>query len=305
MLGMRAVNLRSIDLNLLMPLYALLKERSVTRAGQEIHLSQPATSRALERLRDLLADDLLIRSRGKYQLTTRGESLLQELELVLPRLERLWRGEPFVPSHSTERLRLCMTDFACSLLLPRLMRILGKAAPAIRIEVIPWQEHRFESAAAGSLDLVFSPIAAPASLHVERLFEESFVCLVAEDHPFRRKQFGLKNYLEHSHIAIETQAGQQTFVDRPLAEAGYRRRITLQVPFFSSGVLALPGTQLVLTAPRRLARDLAGKSGVRTIQAPSEIHGFPYSMMWHPRLDNEPLHLWFRQIVQQVCAELG
>ncbi|MFT4112437.1 MAG: LysR substrate-binding domain-containing protein [Silvibacterium sp.] len=301
---MRPVHLRNLDLNLLLPLYALLKERSVTRAAQQVNLSQPAMSRAFERLRELLEDELLAGRRGGYELTARGSVLLRELELLLPRLEQLWAGESFAPERSRERVRLSMTDFAASLLLPGLMRMQQERAPGLRLEIAPIQDRSFEDVEAGRADMIFSPLDAPSALRVEVLFEEYFVCLVAKEHPFAGKRFALREYLAQGHIVIDTEAGRQTLVDRPLAEAGHHRRGVLHVPFFVPGVLALENTRLVLTVPRRLAKLAARHARVRTIEPPKEIRGFSYTMSWHPRLEQEPLYAWFRERVREVCAKL-
>jgi DNA-binding transcriptional LysR family regulator len=299
------MHLRNIDLNLLLHLQALLEERNVTRAGRRVHLSQPAMSRALERLRELLGDDLLIRAEGEYQLTPRGMNLRRELDLLIPRLEELWSGRAFAPHLATGRVRVAMTDFASVLILPALMQDLGKLAPGLHVEIVSWQERAYEDLVAGKVDLVFSPIAAPPPLHVEPLFEERFVCLVAAKHPHSGKSLSLKQYLRHSHIAVETQGGQQTFVDRPLAEAGHRRSIALKVPFFFPAVRALENTELILTSPGRLAREAVSRYRIREVEAPAEIPGFRYSMMWHPRLHGEALHEWFRGVVLKACKNLA
>jgi DNA-binding transcriptional LysR family regulator len=304
MVNMCAVHLRNVDLNLLLPLQALLEERSVTRAGKRVHLSQPAMSRALERLREVLADDLLIRSHKEYQLTARGAELLNELDLLLPRLEQLWSGKEFSPQMTTGRVRLAMTDFASALVLPRLMHELGQMAPGLQVEIAAWHARSFEDVISGRIDLIFSPLAAPPPLNVELLFDERFVCLIALEHPFKGKALSLKQYLQCSHISIETQIGQQTLVDRPLGELGYRRQVGLRVPFFIPGIMALENTELVLTSPLRLAREMSSRYRVRMVKAPGEIPGFQYSMVWHPRLHSEALHSWFRSVVQQACASL-
>src|SRR5438309_8923561 len=107
---MREVHLRNVDLNLLHALHALLEERHVTRAAKRCFLSQPAMSRALERLRDSFDDELLIRVGRQYERTVRGERLLRELESLLPRLELLLKGVQFDPAQSEERCRVTMTD---------------------------------------------------------------------------------------------------------------------------------------------------------------------------------------------------
>src|SRR5712672_306359 len=115
---MREVHLRNLDLNLLIPLHALLEERHVTRAAKRSFLSQPAMSRALERLREMFGDALLVRSGRGYERTVRGDSLLRELQSLLPRIESMVRGEEFDPGRSQERFRLAKTDHTSITLLP-------------------------------------------------------------------------------------------------------------------------------------------------------------------------------------------
>src|ERR1700741_2582055 len=107
---MRDVHLRNLDLNLIYPLHALLEECHVTRAAKRSFLSQPAMSRALERLREMFGDPLLVRSGRVYERTVRGERVLRELESLKPRLEAMVRGEEFDPAQSQERFRVAMTD---------------------------------------------------------------------------------------------------------------------------------------------------------------------------------------------------
>ena len=298
------MDLRSIDLNLLLPLHALLEERNVTRAGGRVNLSQPAMSRSLERLREIFADDLLVRTRGEYQLTTRGNALLQELELVLPRLEQLWSGQAFSPGATKGRVRLAMTDYAATVVLPRLLPELNKVAPGLRLEINTWQARSVEELTSSKLDLLFSPLAIPTPLHVELLFEEKFVCLLAQEHPWKRKSLPLEQYLHYAHISVENEPRQQNLIDRPLAEAGHRRTIVVHVPYIIPAVLAMEKTNLVLTTPSRVAKVVMGRYRVREVSAPAEIRAFQYAMVWHPRLETEPLHSWFRSVVRQVCAGL-
>ena len=197
-----------------------------------------------------------------------------------------------------------MTDFASALILSRLMHELGQMAPGLQMEIVPWHDRTFEDVIGGKIDLLFSPLAAPPPLNVELLFDDSFVCLLALNHPFKGKALSLKQYMQCFHIAIEVQIGQQTLVDRPLGELGHRRQIALRVPFFIPGIMALENTELVITSPARLAREMASRYRVRMVKAPAEIPGFQYSMMWHPRLHSEALHSWFRSVVRQACASL-
>ena len=110
MIVMRDVHLRNLDLNLIHPLHALLEECQVTRAAKRSFLSQPAMSRALERLRDMFGDPLLVRNGRGYERTVRGERVLRDLESLMPRLEEMVRGEKFDPASSQEVFRVAMSD---------------------------------------------------------------------------------------------------------------------------------------------------------------------------------------------------
>jgi DNA-binding transcriptional LysR family regulator len=298
MVFMHPVHLRNIDLNLLAPLQALLEERNVTRAAKRINLSQSAMSRALERLRELLGDDLLVRTEGKYQLTPRGSALFEELASLVPRLEQFWASEAFSPATTQGRIRLAMTDYAATVLLPYLTAECERTAPGLTLEITPWCERSYEELSAATIDLVFSPLAVPGLFRVETLFEEEFVCLIGEQHPFKQKTLSLKRYLSSRHLSVETQPKQQNLIDRPLAESGLRRRITLHLPYLLPALRTLENTELILTTPSRLAKEAIGHYRIRQIKAPPEIPTFRYSIIWHPRLERDPLHFWFRNLVR-------
>src|SRR5580692_3881928 len=136
---MQKQNLRGLDLNLLVPLQALLEERSVTKAAMRVHLSQPAMSRAFERLREAFSDDLLIRSGKKYALTPRAAALLEELTLLLPKVESLWQRKPFSPASATGCMKLAMTDQMTIFLFPELIATLSREAPDVAVQLLPWQ----------------------------------------------------------------------------------------------------------------------------------------------------------------------
>jgi DNA-binding transcriptional LysR family regulator len=298
---MRNAHIRNLDLNLLQPLRALLEERHITRAARLCFLSQPAMSRALERLRGMFGDPLLIRSGRSYERTVRGERLLQEVQSLIPRLEAMVRGERFDPSRSSERFRLAMTDHASMIILPALMNQIRAIAPNVRVEASVWNNRRYEEVAAGRLDAALSAEAAPPFLETEVLFNVDFVCLVGSARQVRSRRLTLKQYLQLPHVLIDTWDGQQTLVDRPLAQLGVKRPIALSMPFFVPAVFAIAHTDLILTIPRKLAEITAAVAGVRMIEAPREIEAFPYFITWHSRVASEAAHVWFRQLLRAAA----
>ena len=304
MFVMRSVDLKRLDMNLLHALRALLEERHVTRAANRVFMSQPAMSRAFERLREMFGDSLLVRSGRGYQRSVRGEQVLRELESLIPRLEALVRGEPFEPSRSQERFRVALTDHVAAVLLSPLLERVRTAAPNARVDVSVWRRQMYDHVAAGRLDAAISAEAAPASLESEVLYEEDFVCLVGSAQRVGTRRFTLKQYVDLPHAVVETWEAQQTPVDRPLAELGLKRRAPLHIPFFVSTALAIARTDLTLTLPRRLAKRIGPVAGVRMVEPPREIKGLTFLMVWHARLTTEPAHAWFREQLLMVARTM-
>jgi DNA-binding transcriptional LysR family regulator len=295
---MRPVQLRNVDLNLLVPLKALLHERNVTRAAERVNLSQSAMSRTLDRLRSELDDELLVRVGRNYELTPRGSALLGELGQILPRVARLWAGEPFSPAQSEANIRLAMTDDASSVVLPPLAEVVGRLAPGITLEVVPWHERTHEDNLA--THLIVSPLVAPSTFRFEPLFEDNFVCVAGRKLKRRKGAISMKEYLSFRHIAIETQPKQQNLIDRSLAEAGSRRLVAVHLPYFQAAIRVLETTDLVLTMPARIADPMLAALDFPLLEAPKEIPHIRYSMVWHPRFDTDQLHTWIRETVRQI-----
>jgi DNA-binding transcriptional LysR family regulator len=298
---MREVHLRNVDLNLLHALYALLEERHVSHAAKRSFLSQPAMSRALDRLRETFGDPLLVRTGRVYERTPRGERVLRELESIMGRLAAMVQGEEFYPARSQERFRVAMTDHGSTILLPALLERVRKAAPHARLEISAWRTQAYEDVAAGRIDLALSAEAVPPTLESEVIFNLDFVCLVGSTQPVRKRRFTLKQYLQLPHALVETLGGQQTMVDRPLAQLGVKRRVALRLPFFLPAIFAIAKTDLVLTVPRKLAKITAPIAGLRVVEPPREIEAFPYFFAWHSRLSTEPAHAWFRDQVRAAA----
>ena len=301
---MRDTHLRHVDLNLLLALQALLEERHITRAAKRCFLSQSAMSRALERLREMFGDTLLIRSGRAYERTSRGDSLLRELQSLLPRLESMVRGEKFDPKRSQERFRLAVRHHASITLIPPLIRRIRTDAPYVKLDVSEWEERAYEAVSSGRLDAALSAEHPPSSLESAVLFQVDFVCVVGAAQKVHSRRFTLAQYLDLPHVAVETWAGQQTPVDLPLAQFGAKRDVVVSVSFFSAAIFAVANTDLVVTVPRRLTKIVQPLNGVRLVEPPKEIKPFPYFMTWHSRLNEEPAHVWFREQVRVAARTI-
>src|SRR5260370_13261380 len=199
---MPGVHLRNVDLNLLLALHALLEERNVTSAAERCFLSQPAMSRALDRLRETFGDPLLVRTGRLYERTPRGERVLRELESIMGRLGAMVQGEEFSPARSQERFRVAMTDHGTTILLPTLLERVRKAAPHATLEVSAWRTRSYDDVVAGRIDLALSAEAVPPTLESELIFNLDFVCLVGSGQPFRSRRLPLRQYLQRQHALV-------------------------------------------------------------------------------------------------------
>lgn len=294
-------NLSHIDLNQLLALQTILEERHITRAAARASLSQPAMSRVLGRLRAALGDDLLVRSGMGYERTPRGDRLLQELEVLLPRLNAAIGGNDFDPSTSQQRFRVTGTDYAAAVIVSGTVRLCRKSAPGVRVEVVGWTEDSYRYVEMGRCDValgVGSVPIPPKGLKVEVLYQEHFVCLMSADTQFKGKRFSLDEYLRHPHAVVATAEGQQTMIDRPLADLGKARDVVLQSPYFMATALNIVGTDLIFTVPMRVALALSKLANFRQILPPQEIADFPYTMIWHPRFGGDSGHAWFRDQIR-------
>ena len=299
---MQWLHLSRLDLNLLVALHALLEEGNVTRAGKRISLSQSATSRVFARLRADFGDELLVRRGRAYERTARGERLLFELRGLLPRIDKLGQGDTFDPATANHVFRVTGTDYAAAVIVAELVRRCRRPAPGIGVEMIGWSPESYRQVEAGHCELalgVGSVPAPPESLRVEVLYEEAFVCLLDAGSRPSKRHFTLDEYLDRPHVCFTMLDGQQALVDRPLADLGKTRTVVLRSPYLVASALAVAGTDLVLTIPRRLVALLSGMgSQFRQVEPPGEIGRFPYVMVWHPRLDADPAHRWLRQQVR-------
>jgi DNA-binding transcriptional LysR family regulator len=290
--------IESVDLNLLGPLNALLEERHVSRAADRLRMSQPAMSRALQRLRATLGDELLVRGPGGYQLTPRAEQIQAELQHALPRLEHVFSGEAFDPATAARAFRLAGTDYTVSVLSGAVLRQIFQQAPGSTLRFERWHHGVFSDAEHGMIDLLIHGGAAPPPLRSRVLFEEGYACLVASGHPLaQRSAVSLNDYLQCAHIVIDVTDGRQGHVDRTLESLGCPRRATVTVPYHAAAAAAVGGTSLVATLPSSFATRHAKPGLTEVIPVPEQIGTMDYAMSWHPRLDNDAAHRWLRDTI--------
>jgi DNA-binding transcriptional LysR family regulator len=320
---MRYTHIRNADLNLLVAFQALMEERSITGAARKMFLSQPAMSRVVDRLQEILGDELLVRTPSGYEPTHRALTVYAELEQILPRVDAVLRGTQFDPSEETAVFRLSASDYGTGVIVPRLMTLLGQQAPKITIQVVPGHT-RFERLDRNEVDLILSDDAqlanwsskAAQALRSESLSPCELVCLVRAGHPAVKRPLTLRRYLKCQHLELawgeELAPGglsfageQQTVVARVLNPLGKRRDVRLRIPYPLAVGVVLEGTDLVATVPSIVAVRLAARTRTVMIPAPPELRKlrFTFNQIWHPRNEANPLHKWLRSLISQIARE--
>ena len=296
-------DLRRIDLNLLVILDALLDERHVSRAAERLAMTQPAVSHALNRLRNLLDDPLLVRVGNQMQLTRRAFDLAGPLREILGGVRRLVLGDDFDPASAELELRMGMSDYGTWVVLPALLPILRREAPGIHLDVR--QASRVgmaEQVAGGELDgaLGVFPIL-PEGLRVQQLFEERFVCLCSREFLGERQRLGLDEYLAAPHLRVALQQSPAEEIDSHLEKLGRRRQVAATVPHFSVAPSLLAGTDLVLTiAARMLPDDLEGH-GLASFEPPLKLAPFDFVQIWSETSEDDPARRWLRTKLAQAA----
>lgn len=304
---MTRVHVAALDLNLLRHLDALLDEHHVTRAAARAGLTQSAMSRSLAKLRAQLGDALLVRGAGGLVLTPRAEELRAPLHRALDDLGALLGPTPaFDPATAARSFTMAMADYGQAMLLPPLLARIRARAPGVEIVVISSDPDVSSSLDGGQVDLAFGPKRAGGAATVWRkLFHEEFVCIARRGHPGVGARLTLARFLALPHVSITPGNRPGTPTDEALARQGRRRHVAVRVPTFLMAPILVATSDLIGLYPARLASRAATMLPLTVHPPPFPLAGFDFHLAWHERHRHDPGHIWFRQQVMAVTADLA
>ncbi|WP_354057562.1 LysR family transcriptional regulator [Bradyrhizobium sp. RT6a] len=299
------MNLNSLDLNLLTALDALLREASVSRAALRIGLSQPAASHALQRLRDIFGDPLLVRTGARMELTPRAQALRAPLAQALDQVRGLFLSDEFDAARSERQFRLMMPDLAVELLMPPLMEKVTRLAPNVRIDVVPWRGPAiFHAEFARTIDLVISIGNAFKGFHRQLLYTDSDALAVRRGHTMATKLRRRETFLAARHIGVVIRGQPEDLIDTWLRTKGIDRHIALVVPGYLEALHVVARTDLVAFVPRRLIAALSKQLGLVTVTPPLDP-GIDEQFMFYPtRAQMDPGSIWLRRLMLETGREL-
>lgn len=302
------MNLAGIDLNLLVVFNAVMDERSATRAGRKIGMSQPAVSNALNRLRHLMRDDLFVRGPEGMRPTARALELEVPVRRALSELEDALDPVSFDPAHAERTFTIATNDYMTMTLLPYLAGYLVAEAPGVNIHTSPIEGRLFEKLDAQEADYGIMALSdVPDRFGRIDVGSDHFVCMMRKDHPLARyHDIPLEEYAAARHLLVSHRGDAHGFVDDELANMGLSRRIVIVVNHFGSAPMIISSSDLIVTVPSRMAEKCTQFFDLHVVPSPisppaNMIGGV---LVWHKRLTNHPAHSWFRQMILRAGRDL-
>ncbi len=299
------MDIRNVDLNLLVALDALLAERSVSRAAVRLHLSQPATSAVLARLRELFGDPLLLGSARGMLPTPRALELLGPVKQVLDEIDAIIQPRTaFDPDSAEHTFTLSASDYVEYALLPTLVDYIERHAPRVRLAVRPLDLQTLtKQMETGEVDICIAGLQnAPAGLHQQPLYTERIVSVVRRKHPGVGAHLTLEKFCSLEHILVSVRgSGFSARIDEALATLGRKRRGRLAVPHFLLVPEIVARSDMISALPERLALGYANK--LRILEPPVKLDGFTVGQIWHERNQREPAQVWLREVVLKLAQK--
>jgi DNA-binding transcriptional LysR family regulator len=306
-----------VDLNLLVYLDALLKERNVTKAAHQLGLSQPAMSNGLRRLREVFEDPLLIRTSDGMTPTERAQELQPTIREVLATIDKAVQPKTEFDAMTSDRVfRIMASDYAEPTLIPPLVERLRKEAPGISLDIMTPSDVDFYDVEQGKVDMVINRFdSMPQSFHQKNLWGDRFVCLFSRNNPII-DNFNLETYLQAHHIWVnKTGMGagvginpkdvqRRGWVDNALFEIGKTRNIRVYTRHYQAAMQLASQQDLIVTIPYKATLLPVPTEEFVVMEAPFSIPEMTLSMAWSPLLQHNPAHRWMRGLITEIAHDI-
>ena len=293
------MRLNRLDLNLLVALDALLSERSITRAAERMHLSQPATSGALARLRDFFEDELLVRVGAQMMPTPLGESLQAPVHNILLQIQAtVERRLEFNSEESNRNFRLLMSDYTSTTFMAGIVSQLAAIAPKVCLEFFAPTNNPWEKLEQGEVDFLIMPEHVLSTNHPKQhLFDEGFVCIGWDQNSALQEELTVKTFMSLGHVSVRFGSQRTLSQDQVLLKEKQGLEPTVEV--IASTFAAIPqylvGTQRIATVYRHLAETWVNYLPLKIVPTPVQLPTIPWSVQWHKFRDLDPGIQWLRK----------
>lgn len=312
------MNIARIDLNLLVYLDVLLRERSVTKAADQLGITQPAMSNSLRRLRDMLNDPLLIRTSEGMTPTERALEIQPQIREILAAIEKAVQPAADFDAATSERVfRIMASDYAESTLIPELLTQIRQQAPKIRLDILTPSDVSIQDVEKGKVDMAINRFDyLPQSFHQSTVWRDNFACLLSRDNPIA-EDFTIDSYLSSKHIWVSktgmgvgvgmTPGDTQRlgWVDEALAVFGKRRDIRVFTRHYQVAAQLAQQPDLIATLPRQFALLYRDRADLLIKNPPFPVVPFELKMAWSPLLHHNPGHAWLRRLIVELGSDIS
>jgi LysR family nod box-dependent transcriptional activator len=302
------MRLNRLDLNLLVALDALLTEQSITRAADRIHLSQPATSGALARLREYFDDELLVRVGSQMRPTPLGESLAAPVHNILMQIQAtVERGVEFAPSECERTFKFLVSDYTASTLTTHVAKHLATVAPKMKLEFLAPFNSPWESLEQGEVDFLIMPLHVLSKDHPQqKAYNEDFVCVGWEQNPVIQKGFITEDeYQALGHVGVRFGSNRAPSQDQVMLRDMYNVEPNIEIITSTFGSIPryIEGTQRISTVYRHLAELWTQYHPVKLATMPYDLPKVVWGIQWHKYRDRDPAVQWLRKTIIKIAQE--
>lgn len=297
------MDIRALDLNLLVVFDAMVEHRNVTRAAEAIGLSQPAMSAAVGRLRTLFDDPLFVKTGAHMRPTPRAAQLAPSVRQVIATIKAdILQAQTFNPLEAQRTFTIVAPDIAEIKLLPKLLACFAEQAPRANLRTLAMPRHAAaEVLESGEAELAvgYFPDLRKAGFYQQKLFSAGLACVVRRDHPTIGATLSLKQYLAASHALVRPEGREHVF-DQALQQRGLKRRVVLEISHYMSLLPVIESTDLVATVPQDLAELFVSHAAVRMLPAPVISPPVEVMQFWHSRFHKDPGNVWLRGVLHTL-----
>jgi len=300
------MNLRKIDLNLLTVFDAILQAQNLSRAAENIGMSQPAVSDALARLRHLFQDDLFIRTGHGMKPTPKACHYGSQVSRILDLTKTLLTEEQDFDYGNSQRIfNLALGDYGEVVLLPRMMQWLESRQASINVNILPTHEpSKLDKLRKGELDIYLS--SEPIS-HQDFdnycVYQESLVSMVRADHKSIRNSLNMEQFLALSHIILDWPSKEGSLIEQRLRAKNLSRNCRMRVHSFFDMPRVVANTEMICTLPSRLAQQFAHSHNLKSFPIPLPDLDVPIYLSWHKNQAVDPAHRWLREVLKMFLRE--
>ena len=296
-----------IELQHLRVFEATYRLRNLTRAAIELELTQPALSKSLRALRERLSDPLFARTPRGMEPTSRADAMIEAVRRALRIVDvELRSAAEFDPATAARLFVLCCSDLGALHFVPRLLHHTTRHAPTLQFRVVAPFPDIASGLAEGEVDLAVGPFPdLGPGIFQQRLFSDNYVCVVSADHPRVRNDFTIDGFKRERHLvaSIPGTGHAHNLVEQRIVEACGSARIAVRLPSFLPASFMLQGTEYVFTLTSTHARRFMRLGGLRMVPCPLPLPALEIRQYWHERVQNDPAHRWFRQLMYELFGE--